>query len=208
MQFTATETSVVATGMLPVYASFFSFSSDLFPVSFYDQNDTNNIVLVFLQTSTGYDNSQLVVPDNNRYQEDLSESSNSSSVDSSPGGMDPEHNNAWVEEETTPYAFSKFPPAVIPSGHAPQMAALQSSGADFFDGYFNGETKMQQPEMEEEVSDNDRFCLTFKMGDFARWQDKRFPMGDEVFGLRDQKCPLQSGFVKKSRLQDVWNRLK
>lgn len=67
--------------------------------------------------------------------------------------MDPELNNAWVEEETTPYAFSKYPPAMLPSGQTPQGAALQSSGADFFDQYLNGETNTQQPDMGEEVSD-------------------------------------------------------
>lgn len=67
--------------------------------------------------------------------------------------MDPELNNAWVEEETAPYAFSKYPPAMVPSGQTAQTAASQGSGADFFDQYLNGETSMQQPDMGEEVCD-------------------------------------------------------
>lgn len=114
---------------------------------------------VYLQGSTpnhntGYNDSQLVVPEHGHYQEDLSESSNSSSVESSPRGMDPELNNTWVEEETTPYTFSKYPPAVVSSGQnmAPQTATLQSSGADFFDHYFNGQTNTEQTDVGEQVS--------------------------------------------------------
>ncbi|KAJ7334505.1 hypothetical protein OS493_014827 [Desmophyllum pertusum] len=97
--------------------------------------------------NAGYNNSQLVVPEHSHYnQEDLSESSNSSSVESSPRGMDPEL-NAWVEEETTPYAFSKYPPPAVVSSHqtiAPQTAASQNSAAGFFDHYFNGDTNGPQ----------------------------------------------------------------
>ena len=105
--------------------------------------------------NTGYNDSQLVVPDNSHYQEDLTESSNSSSVESSPRGMDPELNNTWVEEETTPYMFSKYSPAVVSSGQSmtPQTATLQSSEADFFYHYFNGQTNAEQTDVGEQVSD-------------------------------------------------------
>lgn len=104
--------------------------------------------------NTGYNNSQLVVPDHGHYQEDLSESGNSSSVESSPSGMDPELNNTWVEEETTPYPFSKFSPAVVSLSQSitPQTATLQSSEADFFDHYFNGQTNTEQTDAGEQVS--------------------------------------------------------
>lgn len=104
--------------------------------------------------NTGYNDSQLVVPEHGHYQEDLSESSNSSSVESSPRGMDPELNNTWVEEETTPYSLSKYPPAMALSGQnmTPQTATLQSSGADFFDHYFNGQTNTEQSDVGEQVS--------------------------------------------------------
>lgn len=105
--------------------------------------------------NTGYTDSQLVVPEQGHYQEDISESSNSSSVESSPRGMDPELNNTWVEEETTPYAFSKYnSPTGASSGQsmAPQTGSLQSSGADFFDHYFNGQTNTEQADMGEQVS--------------------------------------------------------
>ena len=104
--------------------------------------------------NTGYSDSQLVVPEHGHCQGDLSESSNSSSVESSPRGMDPELNNTWVEEETTPYAFSKLPPAGVSSGQnmTQQAATLQSSGADFFDHYFNGQTNAEQTDMGEQVS--------------------------------------------------------
>ena len=104
--------------------------------------------------NTGYNDSQLVVPDHGNFQEDLSESSNSSSVESSPRGMDPELNNTWVEEETTPYSFSKYPPAVVSSSQSmtPQTATLQSSEADFFDHYFNGQTNTEHTNVEEQVS--------------------------------------------------------
>lgn len=105
--------------------------------------------------TTGYNDSQLVVPDHGHYQEDLSESSNSSSAESSPRGMDPELNNTWVEEETTPYTFSKYPPAVVSSGQSmtAQTATLQSSEADFYDHYFNGQTNTEQTDVGEQVSD-------------------------------------------------------
>lgn len=104
--------------------------------------------------NTGYTDSQLIVPEHGHYQEDLSESSNSSSVESSPRGMDPELNNTWVEEETTPYAFSKYSPTGASSGQsmAPQTGSLQSSGADFFDHYFNGQTNTEQADVGEQVS--------------------------------------------------------
>ena len=103
--------------------------------------------------NTGYNDSQLVVPEHGHYQEDLSASSNSSSAESSPLGMDPELNNTWVEEETTPYTFSKYPPAVVSSSQnmTPQTATLQSSGADFFDHYFNGQTNAEQTDVGEQV---------------------------------------------------------
>ena len=113
-----------------------------------------------LNHNTGYNDSQLVVPEHGHYQEDLSESSNSSSVESSPRGMDPELNNAWVEEETTPYAFSKYPPAGISSGQGmtPQTATLQSSGADFFDHYLNGQTNTGKTDVGEQV----RYLITYR----------------------------------------------
>ena len=105
--------------------------------------------------NTGYNDSQLVVPDHSLYQEDLTESGNSSSVESSPRGMDPELNNTWVEEETTPYMFSKYPPAAVSSGQSmtPQTTTLQSSEADFFEHYFNGQTNAEQTDMGDQVSD-------------------------------------------------------
>jgi len=104
--------------------------------------------------NTGYTDSQLVVPEHGHYQEDLSESSNSSSVESSPRGMDPELNNTWVEEETTPYAFSKYSSTGASSGQsmAPQTGFLQSSGADFFDHHFNGQSNTEQADVGEQVS--------------------------------------------------------
>lgn len=68
--------------------------------------------------------------------------------------MDPEL-NAWVEEETTPYAFSKYPPPAVVSSHqtiAPQTAASQNSAAGFFDHYFNGDTNGPQSDAGAQVS--------------------------------------------------------